>query len=212
MCDIVAPLLVVIDDEVTVYSCFSLLMERMIQWEKHFTTILFITRWPSVISLLATRWTTTLLICEFWCRLDYFIFAQDILAETFIIARCWMKAFTTTSSRMETFLISIFVTAGRQKKHSLSHPHFIDMYCVLKVSPGLQERVQLSPSVQSVGDHLGSRQEIDLFSIYPGVLCFISQAKSLHHNFISSSLSAWWRHIEISLSIGETQEPGLCIH
>ena len=31
MCDIVAPLLVVIDDEVTVYSCFSLLMERMIQ-------------------------------------------------------------------------------------------------------------------------------------------------------------------------------------
>lgn len=31
MCDIVAPLLVVIDDEVTVYSCFTKLMERMIQ-------------------------------------------------------------------------------------------------------------------------------------------------------------------------------------
>ena len=31
MCDIVAPLLVVIDDEVTVYSCFTNLMERMIK-------------------------------------------------------------------------------------------------------------------------------------------------------------------------------------
>ena len=31
MCDIVAPLLVVIDDEVTVYSCFTKLMERMIK-------------------------------------------------------------------------------------------------------------------------------------------------------------------------------------
>ena len=31
MCDIVAPLLVVINDEVIVYSCFTNLMERMIK-------------------------------------------------------------------------------------------------------------------------------------------------------------------------------------
>jgi len=31
MCDIVAPLLVVIQDEVTVYSCFSNIMDRMIK-------------------------------------------------------------------------------------------------------------------------------------------------------------------------------------
>ena len=32
MCDLVAPLLLVIDDEVIVYSCFTQLMERMIKY------------------------------------------------------------------------------------------------------------------------------------------------------------------------------------
>ena len=32
MCDLVAPLLLVIDDEVIVYSCFTKLMDRMIKY------------------------------------------------------------------------------------------------------------------------------------------------------------------------------------
>ena len=31
MCDLVAPLLVIIDDEMVVYSCFQFLMTRMIE-------------------------------------------------------------------------------------------------------------------------------------------------------------------------------------
>ena len=108
-----------------------------------------------------------------------------------------MKASTTTSSRMETFLISIFVTAGKKKTYIHTLLFIIPTYMcyVIKVSSGLQERVQLSPSVQSMGDNLGCRQDIDLFSIYPGRGFMF---------YISGQISSPQFYLFIALSLVET--------
>ena len=65
---------------------------------------------------------------------------RKTFAETlFVISRSWMKASTTTSSRMETFLISIFVIAGEQRTHifALSFPiNICTIFCNVISSTG----------------------------------------------------------------------------
>ena len=117
-----------------------------------------------------------------------------------------MRASTTTFSRMETFLISIFVIAGEQ-----NNTYFRSLFSIFQsisvqyrfcnvinifigqVSPGLQERVQLSPSVQSMGDHLGSRQET--FLLYLSLLSFIF--------YTSGQISSPQFYLFIALSLVE---------
>ena len=101
---------------------------------------------------------------------------------------------------METFLISIFVIAGEQRNQKYSRSlFFIFLFFIFdfktfigQVSSGLQERVQLSPSVQSMGDYLGCRQ--DKFILY--LLIFF--------NFISGQISSPQFYLFIALSLVET--------
>ena len=122
-----------------------------------------------------------------------------------------MRASTTTFSRMETFLISIFVIAGEQQTHifALSFPfsnqYLYSIYLVNvinifigQVSPGLQERVQLSPCVQSMGDYLGCRQEIFLLYLSRGFYILyhrpdlFTAVLSLHSSEPSRDISGYY--------------------
>ena len=114
-----------------------------------------------------------------------------------------MKASTTTSSRMETFLISIFVIAGEQRKHIHVSLFFIfQSILIYVIAMSSLDRFLLDfkrefsyPRVYRVWETIWAAGKRHFFSIYSGVLCLIH---------ISGQISSPQFYLFIALSLVET--------
>ena len=121
------------------------------------------------------------------------------------ISRFWMKVSTTTSSRMETFLISIFVIAGEPKHNDALSSSFsnqymtYDVYVILIASLDrflLDFKREFSyPRVYRVWETIWAAGKRHFFSISSGVLY------SIH---LSGQISSPQFYLFIALSLVET--------
>ena len=196
MCDLVAPLLVVIDDEVTVYSCFSLLMERMIQWEKtlynnSFYNALTFSNFPT-----GNQMDHNFANMRVLMQVREMVGWNNIFAETLSFLGSWWKPLRQYPAEWRLFSFLFLLSLVRKETkhiHALSSSFSIFSNEILKSSFDrflLDFKREFSyPRVYRVWETIWAAGNKNVFSRYSfrGFhFNFLYQARFLHHNFISS--------------------------